>query len=303
MRDVALAVARIALAAAAVAVAAQLLIAAAPGSPGERAARAAGILPPDDSAIPGALRADLVSRIEARFELDRPLAIRVAASIADLAGGDFGRSWASGRPVRGELARGARLTLPLIAAALVLAGLLGVAAAAARGRARFAAAAAVSAALVAPPVWIGLLLLDAGAGGAPALAAVATLALLPAAVVAHHAAASLAALEASPWALAARARGVSERRLLWRYGSRELGAELAPLVPVLCGYLLGASMIVERVFGLRGLGALLADASGRGDAPVVVGVAVLAAVVVAVAGAAARALRRRCDPRPERHAS
>jgi hypothetical protein len=26
-------------------------------------------------------------------------------------------------------------------------------------------------------------------------------------------------------------------------------------------------------------------------------------VVVAVAGAAARALRRRCDPRPERHAS
>lgn len=284
----------------AVAVIAQLLVAASPGRVGERAARAAGVLPPGDSQIPGAVREQLIAEVEARHGLDRPLAWRIAASIGRLATGDLGLSWRDRRPVSAIAGAGAARTLPLIAAALLLAVFAGAGAALqiARRRGRLAAAigsAAISAALVTPPVWLALLLL--GLGGPELVLAALSLAVLPAAIIARHAAAVLERTLAAPWAIAARARGVSEARLAGRYGLREIGAEIAPLAAPLVGYLLGAAMVVETVFGIRGLGAELAGASGRGDAPVVVGLSIICALAVALAGVAGQIVCRRCDPR------
>ena len=292
---------RVIAAAVAVSLVAQLLIAASPGRAGERAARAAGVLPPGDSRIPGAVREQLIAEVEARHGLDRPLASRMAASVARMATGDLGRSWRDARSVSAIAAAGAARTLPLILVALVLAAAAGIGVAGWLARRRGVPAAltgaAISLALVTPPVWLALMLLGLGTGAfEPALAALA-LAVLPAGLIARHAGAVLDRTLAAPWAIAARARGVPESRLVGRYGLREIGAEIAPLASPLAGYLLGAAMVVETVFGIRGIGAELAASAGRGDAPVVVGLSVVCALVVALAGVAGQIIQRRCDPR------
>jgi ABC-type dipeptide/oligopeptide/nickel transport system permease component len=79
-----------------------------------------------------------------------------------------------------------------------------------------------------------------------------------------------------------------------------LGASLSGLVAVgvnLVAYALGASLVIERVFEIRGLGALVLDASARGDAPVVVGATVCAGVVLALVSIAADFGQRALDPR------
>ena len=77
---------------------------------------------------------------------------------------------------------------------------------------------------------------------------------------------------------AARLNGLSERRVLWRYGLRN---GLAPSVQVLAQnlqYLIGGIIIVEAVFGYPGIGSLLVEAVQNRDATVVMSVAMLIAV-------------------------
>jgi peptide/nickel transport system permease protein len=310
---------RIAVAVAGVAAVAWLLAEAAPGSSAERAARAAGVLPPDDSPVPAALRRDLLARVAERHGLDRPVAVRVAVRVGALVRLDFGRSWVDDAPVRDRLVRAAAPTLWLVALALLLGlsfGLIAGALAASRPRGALdlALAAAAALALAVPPVWLAMVGLRALAAGHPfallppggwgsaaaAVLPVFTLALVPAFVIARHARAALVEAAATPWALATRARGVSRARLVWKHGLRVAAPVLAPLLPVLVAYLLGAVLVIERVFGIHGLGDLLVAAAARGDAPTVVGVAVVAGALVAVASAVADGIRVLADPRQRR---
>jgi peptide/nickel transport system permease protein len=77
---------------------------------------------------------------------------------------------------------------------------------------------------------------------------------------------------------AARLNGLSERRVLWRYGLRN---GLAPSVQVLAQnlqYLIGGIIVVESVFGYPGIGSQLVEAVQNRDATVIVSVAMLIAV-------------------------
>jgi peptide/nickel transport system permease protein len=299
-----------------VAAASWLLAEAAPGSAAERAARAAGVLPADDSAVPARLRAEILAQVARQHDLDRPVLARLQSRVAALARGDLGRSWRDGTPVSARLGRAAGPTALVIALALVVAVLTGLAAAsgAARrpGSTLDAALSALAAAAFAlPPVWLAMVGLRAladghpwkllpaeGLGSATALILpVACLALVPAFVIARHTRAALVHAHDQPWALAARARGLSRERVLMVHATRVALAELMPLLPVLVAYLVGASMVLEQVFGIAGLGALLVDASTRGDTPIIAGVAVCAGAVVALSSAAADILQRAADPR------
>jgi peptide/nickel transport system permease protein len=299
-----------------VAAASWLLSEAAPGSAAERAARAAGVLPADDSAVPARLRAEILAQVARQHDLEEPLPARLAGRVAALLRGDLGRSWRDGTAVTTRLANAAGPTALLIALALLAALLagLGTAWSTARkpGGALDTALAALAAAVFAlPPVWLAMLGLRAladghpfaivPAGGLDSAAAlilpVACLALVPAFVIARHARAALVHAEHAPWAVAARARGLSRQRVLVVHASRVAVTELAPLLAVLVAYLVGASMVLEQVFGIAGLGALLVDASARGDTPVIVGVAVCAGAAVALSSAAADLVQRAADPR------
>ncbi|MFC6837096.1 ABC transporter permease [Halomarina ordinaria] len=66
----------------------------------------------------------------------------------------------------------------------------------------------------------------------------------------------------------ARAKGLSERVIVWKHVFRNA---LIPLVPVITAeafLLIGGSVVVESVFGINGLGKLFFDATIQGDLPV-----------------------------------
>ncbi|RMH40091.1 MAG: ABC transporter permease subunit [Deltaproteobacteria bacterium] len=300
----------------AVAVVALACVDLAPGSPAERAALAAGLLPSGDRAPPDA-RAAIVRQVARARGLDRPWWRRAAAYVAGLAVLDLGGSWRDGRPVRELVAPALARTLALALAALAVALAVGLAAgavAAARGGAAARAVAAIAAVAVAvPPAWLAIALLRALCYGRPfawlptgglanggAVLPVITLAFAPAFAVARYARAAVRDQLDAPWAVAARARGVPPARLVGVHALRAAGAPLSAAAVNAFVYLIGASVVVERAFGVRGLGGLIVDASARGDAPVVVGAAVATAAAIAAAATAGDAARRWLDPRQRR---
>ncbi|SEW01604.1 ABC transporter permease [Natrinema salifodinae] len=67
----------------------------------------------------------------------------------------------------------------------------------------------------------------------------------------------------------ARAKGVSERAIVWKHVFRNA---LIPLVPIITNeafILIGGSVIVETIFGINGLGYLFFQAATQGDLPLV----------------------------------
>jgi peptide/nickel transport system permease protein len=101
---------------------------------------------------------------------------------------------------------------------------------------------------------------------------------------------------ASPPAAAARARGegpAAETRRALRRSTAPLAALGATLLPVT----VAGSVLVERLFSLRGTGALLADAVFTRDTPTVLGLTFLAALVVVAGSVAADLAAAAFDPR------
>ncbi len=81
----------------------------------------------------------------------------------------------------------------------------------------------------------------------------------------------------------ARAVGLPERRVVGRHVMRNISLPVVTYFALDLGGLLGGAVITERVFSMQGLGALLMDAVGTSDVPVVMGVTLVAAAFVVVA--------------------
>jgi peptide/nickel transport system permease protein len=95
----------------------------------------------------------------------------------------------------------------------------------------------------------------------------------------------------------ARAKGLSERRVIYKHGLR--GA-LTPVVTMLgldIGLLLGGAFITETVFGLPGIGQLAVQSISNNDFPMVMGVTILGAFVIAVANLVVDVAYAFLDPR------
>jgi peptide/nickel transport system permease protein len=95
----------------------------------------------------------------------------------------------------------------------------------------------------------------------------------------------------------ARAKGLSERRVIFRHGVR---AALTPVVSQLgvdVGSLLGGVIVVETVFGLGGIGEVSVQAIDTDNLPVIIGFVLLAAAFVVVANIIVDLLYAVLDPR------
>ncbi len=95
----------------------------------------------------------------------------------------------------------------------------------------------------------------------------------------------------------ARAKGLSERRVLYRHAIR---AALTPVVSQLgvdIGTLAGGAVVTETVFGLGGIGQQSVTSIFNGDTPVVLGIVLVAALFVVVANIVVNALYSILDPR------
>lgn len=94
-----------------------------------------------------------------------------------------------------------------------------------------------------------------------------------------------------------RAARVSERRILWGHVMRNASLPALTLLSVNTAYLIGGTLVIERVFGINGLGSLLFQSISTRDFPVVQGVALYCAIAVVLVTTLAGVLGSALDPR------
>lgn len=264
------------------------------------------------------------------FGLDRPLPEQYAAWLYAVAvRGDWGLSFAQRRPVTTLLREALPATALLGTTALVvdfgLGTLLGVAAARRRGSAFDHLIRIVSLVLYSQPVfWLGLMaillfshawhLLPSShmhAVGAERMGAAESFfdlvrhLLLPALVLgvpmagatARFVRASLLEVMGRDYIRAARAKGLSERRVVWVHGLRNALVPVIQVFALTIPLLLAGSLITEVVFAWPGLGRATFDAILARDYPVILAITALTAMVVIASNFMADVLHAAVDPR------
>lgn len=240
-----------------------------------------------------------------RAGLDQQLPVQYVQWVTTLVRGNPGTSLVSDRPVATLIAErfDVSVALALLAMGMAVPAMLALAWLAADGPARLrgvAGAVAVGGAAV-PLVAVGVLLAflvtwaSGGAGGPVVFLAAGIpvwqqlgLLVLPAVVLGLPTACYGAGVLRGPWADAATHPSVSDARIRglpsWLVTGRYVLPRIAPVAlrttALLAGGVLGGAAVVETMFGISGLGALLVSAVGSRDLPVVLAVAMLAAAVV-----------------------
>ena len=124
-----------------------------------------------------------------------------------------------------------------------------------------------------------------------------TLSLLFAAFYARMVRGTLIETMSEDYIRTARAKGLSERRVIFKHGLR---AALTPVVTMFgldVGSLLGGAIITETIFDLDGVGKYTIDAIYDQDFPVVMGVTIFAAFFIVVANLVVDVLYAVLDPR------
>ena len=263
-----------------------------------------------------------VAQLEAKLGLNDPLPVQYWRWLSAMLHGDLGMSIVMNRPAASLIgeALGRSALLAGLAFGLIAAGgiSLGLYAATHRGRASDKVLTLAQFVLIAVPEffwailavlvfasWLNLL---PATGYAPFHAGVADWAahlVLPVLVLSFGLVAHVSRLTRSSmlevldsrFVLAARARGLPERRVLWRHA---LPNALLPAITVLAidaGLLIGGIVVVETVFAYPGLGRLLVYAIERHDLPLLqVGMMVVTAIY-ALANFVAELLYAALNPR------
>jgi len=95
----------------------------------------------------------------------------------------------------------------------------------------------------------------------------------------------------------ARAKGLSERRVVFRHGVRSALTPVISQLGVDVGQLLGGVVVVESVFGLGGLGQVAVQSIETEDLPVIIGFVLVAAAFVVVANILVDLVYSLLDPR------
>jgi peptide/nickel transport system permease protein len=116
-------------------------------------------------------------------------------------------------------------------------------------------------------------------------------------LTARHVSSAVTEALAQEHVLAARARGIPEVRVLLSHALRSRLLPLITLAGLQLPHVLGGSVVVERVFGVPGMGLLAFEAVGTRDYPVVMGVVTVMALVTLGAMLLAELASVAADPR------
>jgi ABC-type dipeptide/oligopeptide/nickel transport system permease component len=243
---------------------------------------------------------EVAARITRELGLDRSWAEQFLRWLGRALTGDLGLSFATRSPIAPQLGAALGVSAMLALLALLLAGLVGIPAGvgAARrpGGALDRVVTGVSVLGVAVPEFIlapllvlvlaiAVPLLPATGWGGPVL----TLAGFPTALAAQLTRAETLDALGRPHIPVARAKGLTERRVLWKHAARLALTGVTALSGLFFAGLIGGAVVVEVVFGIPGLGRLLYDAVIAQDLPMVQA-GLLAIVVIAVLASVATEL-------------
>jgi glutathione transport system permease protein len=233
---------------------------------------------------PDATAAD-VEAVRVNLGLNQPLPLQYLYFVRDALTGNFGKSYRSREPVSRVLAThfGPTLTLSLASVALATVAGLGVGTLQAvrqNSAADYASTVVSVAGISTPAFFLGLLLIyffsvdlhwfpTGGLSGPRSLVLPAlTLAAASAAQIARFARSSLLEVVGEDYVRTARAKGVTERRVLFKHAFKNALIPVVTVIGLQFGFLLGGSIVVETVFTWPGLGWLLIQSISFRDYPI-----------------------------------
>lgn len=266
-----------------------------------------------------------IAEIRALYGLDRPFIVQYGSWLLKAVQGDLSRSLLSGEAVLDSILRCFPNTLRIVVLAMVIALLigipLGVLAAGHQGSWFDGLVMSIASVGVAVPnFWLGMLLVSFFAlqmNWLPATGAVAFStsiagslghAILPAVALAAGSIAevtrqlrsSLVEILHSQHVRTLHAKGLSPSAILWRHGLKNVSVNLLTVISLLFNRLLAATVVVEAVFAIPGMGGLVVKAALSRDFPVVQGVVFAMVVVVVAINLLTDGLYRVLDPRVAR---
>ncbi|MBJ7455557.1 MAG: ABC transporter permease [Thermoleophilia bacterium] len=289
------------------------------------------VLPSTDPAVAFAGRnptPELVQEVREQLNLDEPVPVQYALYVKRLVTGDeygwpgLGLSYNTRSPVRDEIINRASVTLQIAIGGAILWLLIGIpiGVISALKQRSLADRLAMGFALVgvsAPVFWLGLVMLYVfweklgwlpGTGYVPfaespkewflhMLMPWMVLALLFAAIYARIVRGNMIDTMGEDYIRTARAKGLSESRVVTRHGLR---AGLSPVITLLgidLALLVGNTVVTETVFNMPGLGNYVLVSTDSGDLPGVLAVVVLAAFAVAFLSLVSDIIYAYLDPR------
>jgi len=262
-----------------------------------------------------------IARLDHQLGLDRPVLVRFGAWVAQLARGDLGSSLLHGTPVARELANRLEPTILLaLLATTVAVGVgvpLGTIAAVRHRTAVDVASLGVSLIGISiPNFWLGLNLIllfglylkllptagytnvavDAGQALRYLILPAITLGLSNAALIARMSRANLLEVLRQDYVRTARSKGLAERSVLLRHAVRNALVPTVSVIGVSIALMLGGAVVVESVFALPGVGRLMIESVQRRDFPMIQGLVLMIAAVVAVVNLAVDLLYTLLNP-------
>ncbi|MEX0969677.1 MAG: ABC transporter permease [Paracoccaceae bacterium] len=227
-----------------------------------------------------------VERLNRHLGLDEPLWRQYFIWLGNLLQGDFGRSFALNRPVLDEILDRFSATMILAGTAFVLCSLMGilagvVSAAHQYGLADKAITFVVILGISVPSFFLGMMMILLFAvqlrwfpvsgmysiwGGGdlfdlirhltmPALA----LSVVATGVIARLSRGAMLEVLRQDFIRTARAKGVHERRVIWRHALRAAMVSIIPVLGIQAGFVLSGAVYIEMVFQWPGIGRMLVD--------------------------------------------
>ena len=258
---------------------------------------------------------EVLRNVEARYQLDRPLAVQYVRYIGGLLRGDLGPSYKYvSRDVADILQDAVPVSLQLGALALVLAlGLgipVGLLAGMYRGRAADQATTLLALFGMSVPsfvlgallilvvgLWLGWLPAALWEGPSHAVLPALTLAGAPAAYIARLTRSGVLDVIDLDWVRTARAKGLPESRVRVRHILRNALLAVVTYFGPLLALLLTGSFVVEQIFSVPGMGRFFVTAVLNRDYPLVLGVTLVYSTLVVLANLLVDLLYAWLDPR------
>jgi peptide/nickel transport system permease protein len=262
-----------------------------------------------------------IERLKRAMGLDKPLGAQYLSWLASFVRGDWGYSYADGRPVTERMLERVPATLQLVGISTIVAVVVsigvGVGAALRRGVDHAASIGAV-AGLSLPVFWLGLvlqLLFSSTLGWLPSsgrasfvggglgdrlahlVLPVTVLAVAHAAGWSRYLRGSVRLALAQPFTNAARARGVTETRIVLRHALRLALLPFATVVLLDASIMASGAVVTESVFAWPGLGSLFTEALAKRDYAVLMAFLMCASVAVVTLSFLADVAVHALDPR------
>jgi peptide/nickel transport system permease protein len=268
-----------------------------------------------------------VATVRDQLGLDKPLLAQYLSWAGGLLHFDFGQDFISHTPVSTLLAQRLPVTIELTTLSMALAVLvgvpLGVRAASRPGVVRQVTEGFVVAGIAITDFWLGimLVLLFAGiwqllppSGYVPFLKdpvqnlrylalPVVALAFGEAAYILRTTRGAMEEVLGTQYVLFLRAKGVAERRIVYRHGLRNAAPPIVTVIGIQFGVLLGGAIVIETLFALPGVGRLIVTSIQQRNYVVVQGGVLVVAVLFILVTLATDLIVGWLDPRTEEGAA